>query len=249
LKQLMPPDTVENFLLQGYKGVSFPSWIMDITTYLPRLNKVVLQDLPSCNKLPPLGQLPNLEWLDIGGMKGIRKIDGDLYGGTGAFSQLRSFCLQDMECLEEWNTAYPRCEDGLNQLVFPELEYLHIWDCPELRLISGSPLCNKKMVLSIIRSDKIIIQSPLEDRGDVDGASYFGATTTLRVGRCKAPLHQWSLLRHLPYLKISSIQYCSDLTCSSSDTFKVSLPSRLYMWDLARALWRCRNGWETSHLW
>jgi len=51
LKQLMPPDTVEEFLLQGYNGVSFPFWMMDITTYLHRLNKVVLKDLPSCNKL------------------------------------------------------------------------------------------------------------------------------------------------------------------------------------------------------
>jgi len=217
LKQLLPSDAVEEFLLQGYNGVSIPSWMMDITTYLPHLNKVVLEDLPSCNKLPPLGQLPNLTWLDIRGMKGIRKIDRDLYGGTSAFPRLVSFHLQDMECLEEWNTSYCQCEEGLNHVVFPKLEFLDIWACPELKLTSGSPLCNYIMQLSIIGSDKIIIQSPLEDRGHVGGVSYFGATTILEVNHCEAPLHQWSLLRNIPYLKVLRIGNCSDLTCSSAD--------------------------------
>jgi len=212
LKQLMPPDTVEEFLLQGYNGVSFPFWMVDITTYLHRLNKVVLKDLPSCNKLPPLGQLPNLERLEIRGLDGIMKIDGDLYGGTTAFPRLVSFCLQDMECLEEWNTAYPRCEEGLNQVMFPKLELLYIRNCPKLRLILGSPLWNNVIYLSIHRSDKIIIQSPSEDRGHVGGA-----TTNVSVNCCEAPLHQWSLLRHLPHIKCLNIKYCSDLTCSSAD--------------------------------
>ena len=133
-------------------------------------------------------------------MEGIRKIDGDLYGGTSAFPQLTCFRLVFMEGLEEWNTAYPLCEGGLNQLAFPKLKFLGIWECPRLRLTSASLLCHNNMELLTFRSEKVIIQSPLEDRGDVDGASYFGATTTLRVGRCKAPLHQWSLLPHHQFL-------------------------------------------------
>ena len=60
LKQLMPPDTLEKFRLQGYESVSFPSWMMmNIATSLPQLAEVTLLDLPTCNNLPPLGQLPS----------------------------------------------------------------------------------------------------------------------------------------------------------------------------------------------
>jgi len=94
---------------------------MSIATYLPRLTDVTLRDLPSCNVLPPLGQLPNLLRLQISRMDSITKIDGNFYGGRRAFPRLGHFTLSHMECLEEWNASYSSGEDGLNEFAFPKL--------------------------------------------------------------------------------------------------------------------------------
>ena len=124
LLELVTPDTIETLMLNGYNSISSPSWMMSTAIFLPRLRDVTLRDLPSCNVLPPLGQLPNLESLRIGGMDSIRKIDGAFYGGRNAFPRLEKFDISRMECLEEWNA-----EDGLNELPFPELRWLSINRC------------------------------------------------------------------------------------------------------------------------
>ncbi|OEL29750.1 Disease resistance protein TAO1 [Dichanthelium oligosanthes] len=201
LEQLAPPATVKIFSLQGYKSASFPSWMMDIATFLPRLESITLRGLPSCGKLPPLGQLPNLQVLHISQMDKIRKIDGELYGGTtNAFPKLGFLSLHCMEYLEEWNMA---------TCVFPKLRGLSVKQCPMLRFKSGLPLSN---TLYISGSDKVIL-SPLVD----SGASSSAATNRLDVYCCDAPLDQWSLLRHLRGLKDLRIENCSNLTCSSAD--------------------------------
>jgi hypothetical protein len=163
---------------------------------------VFMDDLPNCDALPPLGQLPNLEWLTIGGMPSIRKIDGDFYGGRRAFPKLMKFFLVDLKCLKEWN--------GLNKLVFPEPSVLYLEGCPMLRFKSRPP--PSKGDLTISYSDEVLLSS----WGHVS-ASSSSATTRLYVKFCKAPLHQWSLLRHLPYLKHLEITKCSDLTCGATD--------------------------------
>jgi len=202
LSELVPPDTIETLTLQGYSSISFPSWMMSIAIYLPRLRNVTLRDLPSCNVLPPLGQLPNLVWLTIDGMDSIRKIDGSFYGGRGAFRRLEEFDISHMECLEEWN-----------ELAFPNLQRLIINRCPLLRFKVCWP---PAMHVTIDSSDQILL-STWEDRDHVS-ASSSTATTSLHVKCCEVPLqHQWSLLRHLPCLEDLKITDCSDLTCISTD--------------------------------
>jgi hypothetical protein len=71
LEQLVPPSTVEQIRLQGYNSTGFPSWMMDIATYVTHLVDVTLEDMPNCSSLPPLGQLPKLKQLQIGRMDSI----------------------------------------------------------------------------------------------------------------------------------------------------------------------------------
>jgi len=199
LSELVPPHTLKTLSLKGYNSISFPSWLMSIATCLRNLVFVVfvsIQDLPGCNVLPPLGQLPNLECLKIDGMSSIRKIDGGFYGGRSAFPRLQEFAISRMECLEEWNA-----EDGLSELAFPTLlRRLSLNRCPLLRFKACSPPAITSW----------------ENRGHVS-ASSSTATTTLHVKCCAVPLHHWSLLRHLPCLKNLRITDCSDLTCGSTD--------------------------------
>jgi Leucine-rich repeat (LRR) protein len=78
LEKLVPPSTVQKFKIQNYNSVSFPAWLMDITHHLPNLTIVKMRDMPNCKVLPPMDQLPNLDYLG----------------------------LRDMASLEEWNTSY-----------------------------------------------------------------------------------------------------------------------------------------------
>jgi len=144
-------------------------------------------------------------------MDSIRKIDGDFYGGTRAFSQLEEFYLSHMECLEEWNASFSSGEDGLVELAFPKLELFRINRCPLLRFKACSPPGRH---VFIGHSDQVLWSS-WENRDHVSVSS--AATKVLHVTSCEAPLHQWSLLRHLPCLRHLEITYCSDLTCSSTD--------------------------------
>jgi hypothetical protein len=40
-------------------------WVMPIPQYLPNIVEIWMCDLPKCNRLPPIGQLPNLKELHI----------------------------------------------------------------------------------------------------------------------------------------------------------------------------------------
>lgn len=106
LEKLVPPSSVKNLSIVGYRSVSVPDWLMGIRHYLPNILKIYLCDFLKCNDLPLLGQLPNLKML--------------------------SLCR--MEGLEEWNTADTSGKEGANEFMFPKLEMLRITECPKLRI-------------------------------------------------------------------------------------------------------------------
>ena len=159
-----------------------------------------------CNSLPPFGQLPRLQELVIGGMDSITKIDEGLYGEERVFLQLKEFILDCMESLEEWITVYSYGKDSANELMFPNLERLTIWDCPKLRIKPHPPKAHEWMIWN---SDNVV-SSWEENVQHIVGSSSSFRVTKLMVRSCKVPLHQWRLLHHLTAL---NIEYCSDLTC------------------------------------
>ncbi|EEC78925.1 hypothetical protein OsI_19343 [Oryza sativa Indica Group] len=66
LEQLVPPNTLSQFELRGYNNVCLPRWLTCISSYLPDLVRIVLDDIPSCSSLPPLGvHVPKLQELEI----------------------------------------------------------------------------------------------------------------------------------------------------------------------------------------
>ncbi|CAL5067362.1 unnamed protein product [Urochloa decumbens] len=139
LRGLEPPYSIREFVLRGYNSVRFPSWVMHIDAYLPFLTSIEMQDLPNCNNLPPLGQLPNLRNLYIRGMDSIKEIGADLYGGPRPFPRLKWFDISGMKRLEQWSTTNSSDEGDLNGTVFPCLSRVTICDCPSLRF-KPSPL-------------------------------------------------------------------------------------------------------------
>ncbi|EMS61842.1 Cysteine-rich receptor-like protein kinase 26 [Triticum urartu] len=106
LEKLVPPISVLTLSIKCYSSVSFPDWLMGMRQYLPNLCRLYLYDFPNCNKLPPLGKLPNL----------------------------RSLIIDRMEGLEEWNTEYTSGDEGADELMFPKLRTLTIKQCLKLRI-------------------------------------------------------------------------------------------------------------------
>lgn len=58
LERLIPPRTLEQFMIHGYLSRDFPnSWMSHISSYLSYLTYLSLSDLGACDSLPPFGQL------------------------------------------------------------------------------------------------------------------------------------------------------------------------------------------------
>ncbi|CAL4994030.1 unnamed protein product [Urochloa decumbens] len=131
---LVPPITLEYLTINGYNSVRFPEWFVDIAFHLPNLVRVSMSNLPMCNSLPPLGQLPNLRTLYLTRMNGISKIDWEFCGGSRPFPKLEYFALHEMESLKVWYTTNPCDEDRVSKFMFPNLRDLSIEDCPNLRI-------------------------------------------------------------------------------------------------------------------
>ncbi|KAG8089490.1 hypothetical protein GUJ93_ZPchr0011g26997 [Zizania palustris] len=211
LKELLPSITLEHFEIQGYNSVNFPDWLFGISSFLPNLVVVKMDDLMMCKNIPPLGQLPNLQELVLRRMPSIKKIDAELCGGERAFPMLRKFMLSDMERLEEWSTTYPCGAIAVDQFMFPNLQILEILDCPKLRLKPCRPTAAK---WDIRNSDNVISSWAETETGPSADSSISCLVSHLVVAFCKVPLHQWRLLHHLPCLSSLSINSCNDLTGS-----------------------------------
>uniref|UniRef100_J3N6T5 Uncharacterized protein n=1 Tax=Oryza brachyantha TaxID=4533 RepID=J3N6T5_ORYBR len=209
LEEIVPPGTLKNLVIKGYSSVRLPGWIMRIAHHLGKLVEIMLWDLPKCNSLPPLGQLPNLEKIILGCMHGIRRIDGSIYGGSNAFPSLTEFYLLGMGSLEELDLGGFQ-EEGM----FPELQYFETSDCPRLRLKSCPPRAVK---WEIVSSDNVL--SSWGERWHHAVSSSCGVTR-VQISFSKLPMHQWGLLCHLPALIDLHIQECNNLTSSSPEIIR-----------------------------
>ena len=70
---LIPAHNLEDLGFMNFFGRRFPTWL-DTATHLPSLTYLKLIDCKSCVHLPPIGQLPNLKYLQIKGATAVTKI-------------------------------------------------------------------------------------------------------------------------------------------------------------------------------
>uniref|UniRef100_K3ZGY5 NB-ARC domain-containing protein n=1 Tax=Setaria italica TaxID=4555 RepID=K3ZGY5_SETIT len=228
LGQLVPPMSLKDLSLEGYSSPSFPGWLMAISHHLPNLTSIALNDLPTCLNLPPLGQLPYLEGLDLSNLPNIIKIDGRICGGKGAFPRLVKFTVFSMGGLEEWNTTCPD-KDGVEEFMFPMLDVLAVSQCPKLRLKPCPPKCHKFI---IIESDQVI--STLEEvETSSDRCNSTPTATSLVIISTTSQHHSFRLFHHFPALQELSFS-CSNLT---------SLPEGIQQLSSLQSLelYRCRS--------
>ncbi|KAJ1288475.1 hypothetical protein BS78_02G092200 [Paspalum vaginatum] len=193
-----------HFMVTGYASCALDGWIDKVTSFLGNLTRINLEDMPMCERLPPLGQLPRLQELRLKGMPKISRIDRDFCGSDHAlfFPRLRRFVLNGMPNLEEWVTKVSGTREdhcGQEKFMFPELVKLTIWNCPKLK---PKPCPPRAKEWDINNSDQVIASTyDINSGGEL-------ATTMLQVLLCKVPHSDWNLLHHLPGIQTLAIVSC-----------------------------------------
>ncbi|CAO1940474.1 unnamed protein product [Urochloa humidicola] len=185
-----------HFIVTGYASCGVDGWIDKVTSFLGNLIRINMEDLPLCDRLPPLGQLPMLQELRLKGMPKIKSIDRNFCGSHPSsnalfFLRLTRFVLNGMPNLEEWVTKVSGTSDpcGQEEFMFPNLVKLTIWNCPKLKL---KPCPPRAMEWDINNSDQVIASNyDINSGGDL--------ATMLQVLLCKVPPNDWKLLSSPPW--------------------------------------------------
>jgi len=130
LNSLQPYTNLESLTIKGYGGISFPYWVGDAS--FSNIAFLRPENCKLCCSLPPLGQLPSLQYLWIVGLEGVVTIDCQFYGSGSPsmkpFGALKYLCFSDMLEWKEWSPFEAENEGR----AFPNLRYLKIRDCPKL---------------------------------------------------------------------------------------------------------------------
>ncbi|XP_028112700.1 putative disease resistance RPP13-like protein 1, partial [Camellia sinensis] len=153
LDMLQPDNKVKVLSINGYYGPIFPTWVGD-----PRFSNMahlVLQNCEKCTCLPPLGQLPSLAKLYIRGMKRVKNVGVDFFGGgcSNPFPALETLHFWDMPEWEDWSP----CEVDEEVQAFARLSELSIRSCPKLlgKLPDSLPCLRK---LEIQKCPQLVVE-------------------------------------------------------------------------------------------
>ncbi|KMT17026.1 hypothetical protein BVRB_2g042280 [Beta vulgaris subsp. vulgaris] len=153
LEQLKPHTSIKICNLKGYTGLTLPAWLGDVS--FKNMVDIKVVNCTRCERLPPLGNLPLLTYLEIQGMEGIKQVGEEFYGAPDCssvpFKALRGLIFMKMKNWEKWahspvdnNKAFPCLEDLLVEdceslqgdlpLHMPSLKILKIESCKDLSI-------------------------------------------------------------------------------------------------------------------
>ncbi|XP_073138185.1 putative disease resistance RPP13-like protein 1 [Henckelia pumila] len=121
LANLRPHQNLKELAIKKYCGRFYPTWLSDPSRKITRIH---LAGLKYCDSLPPLGQLPSLEFFCISNLPVLELIDENFYG-TEKFPSLESFEVENMDKLINWE--FTNTVDGM-----PRLQNFRIHGCPSL---------------------------------------------------------------------------------------------------------------------
>ena len=235
LEALEPPSSLKSFGMKGYKGRRLSSWIRN-GAVLRDLVEVKLLDCENCEELPPLGKLPHLKRLEVGGMKNVEWIDGESYDGVEekAFSSLEELSVEDLPNLERL-----LMDEGIEMV--PRLSQLRISDVMNLK-VPHLP-CLEKLDASRIHAAASFIEGVGENMGCLKTLDIslikgvmvlpyqlrkLGAIEYLRIGFWyNLEYFSEHVLEGLSSLKSLTISYCEKLKSLSEGVRHLTCLGRL----------------------
>ena len=135
IEQLQPSTNVRELTIKCYGGTSFPRWLGDSS--FSNMLSLRISECKYCMSLPPLGQLPSLKKLYVGGMELLEIVGPEFYGEVGgsgcAFQPFPSLELLEFKNMSNWKEWLLPFESEGRKLPFPHLKSLHLLDCSKLK--------------------------------------------------------------------------------------------------------------------
>jgi hypothetical protein len=145
---LIPSPSLVYIFLDGFPGIKFPEWLCsELELNMPNLCHMHLDGCISCTQLPPAGQIPQLQVLQIKGADALETVGTELLGkGVGSpavfFPELELFHIIGMRNLQCWFNPCDIMECNFQQSLMPKLQRLLLLDCPKLRALPSVFLIN-----------------------------------------------------------------------------------------------------------
>ncbi|KAF7098402.1 hypothetical protein CFC21_100147 [Triticum aestivum] len=221
LDRLIPPRTLENFWLLGYRSKDFPDWMLHISSYLPFLSELTLHGLEACDCLPPFGALPNLRRLCVRNIPNIRKVGKEFYGDGRTCMKLRVLILVSMENLVEWWTTESSTEN--EEFLIPNLHLLEVLDCPRLKFLPYPP---RSMIWALSNSETV-----LPERGFGKLSSSVRPSKVI-LKHCSFTEDKWDRLQYFPSLEIFHLDSVSGFRTLSEVILCFTSLTGLHLWSL-----------------
>ena len=127
---LQPHPNLKSLHIAWYQVKEWPRWMMEPS--LLQLTQLFLSDCDRCQCLPPLGDLPLLESLEIKRMEQVKYVGGEFLGSSSkiAFPRLKHLSFEGMLEWENWEV---KGEKG--RKVMPCLLSLEIEENPKLTAV------------------------------------------------------------------------------------------------------------------
>ncbi|KAH0645649.1 hypothetical protein KY285_033692 [Solanum tuberosum] len=127
LEALKPHSNLTSLTIHGFRGIRLPEWMNH--SVLKNIVSIIISDCRNCSCLPPFGELPCLESLQLRkGSAEVEYVEENVH--PGRFPSLRKLVIRDFGNLK----GLLKKEEGEQ---FPVLEEMEIEECPILTLSSN----------------------------------------------------------------------------------------------------------------
>ncbi|XP_034695611.1 putative disease resistance protein RGA4 [Vitis riparia] len=157
---LQPHPNLKSLDISCYGDREWPNWMMGSS--LAQLKILNLWFCGGCPCLPPLGQLPVLEKLGIGFMRGVKYIGSEFLGASSTvFPKLKKLLISDMKELKQWEIKEKEVRS-----IMPCLNYLSTIGCRKLEELPDHVLQRTTLQKLDIRSCPILKQRYRKDIGE-----------------------------------------------------------------------------------
>ncbi|XVF25003.1 hypothetical protein REPUB_Repub13aG0176000 [Reevesia pubescens] len=208
LEALQPPPCLEKLEIWYYSSPSlFPNWMMGLT----KLRHLSLNFCFHLSFMPPLGKLPSLESLYIGGMRSLKEVGVEFLAvereeilalsssSESPESSIIAFpSLKHLEfCgMQEWDDWIPLTSKEEHISIMPRLCSLTIDSCPKLRALPCYILHNTSLKQLDISQSPILSERCRKETGE-----------------------DWLKISHIPSIIIDGL--CIQVNYSSIEEFGV----------------------------
>nr|XP_029116729.1 putative disease resistance RPP13-like protein 1 [Elaeis guineensis] len=219
-EELHPPPSLEQLQIDNYFGREFPKWMAETSSsssiLFPNLRQLVLNGYRYCERFPPWGLLPNLQYLFIRHADSVMDVGPEFLVGTSstssdggraavdtskyAFPRLETLMFRHMSNWQEWHW-----EKGTEAM--PCLKDLYLDNCPKLMSLPEGLLLHATSLtkLEISFADSLttienllsLKELHVKYNPNLEKISNLPALTTLAVNNCP----KLKVVENLRYLK------------------------------------------------